>query len=196
MWSSNGEAVSSAGTSLHYNIEQWMNTPNIHTHMDIMERMEDNMSPYGDDIPSEWTFFINFMKDHPLFTPYRTEWLIYDETIKIAGSIDMVYLNDDGTVSIYDWKRCKSITKVNLYNKFALTPCISEMPDTNFWHYTLQLNIYRYILESKYGRQVSGLYLVQLHPDEDNYVIHEVPFLPDLDELMDDRIAYVGKMKK
>ena len=119
MWTSNGEAVSSAGTNLHYNIEQWMNTPNTHTHMDIIEITKDGPSPYEEQCVPEWIFFMNFVKDHPMFTPYRTEWLIYDETIKIAGSIDMVYLNDDGTVSIYDWKRCKSISKVNMYNKFV-----------------------------------------------------------------------------
>jgi ATP-dependent exoDNAse (exonuclease V) beta subunit len=194
-WSSNGESVSSAGTGLHYNIEMWMNTPNTHTHLDILEQTKDSFLPYGDEPPPEWNYFLNFARDHPMFTPYRTEWLIYDETIKIAGSIDMVYLHDDGTVSIYDWKRCKAITKVNLYNKFALTPCISEVPDTNYGHYTLQLNIYRYILETKYNKQVVGLYLVQLHPDveEGNYLIHEVPVLPDIYELMSDRIAAVSK---
>ena len=85
-----------------------------------------------------------------------------------------------------------------MYNKFAITPCISEMHDTNFWHYTLQLNIYRYILETKYNKSVSGLYLVQLHPDveEGNYIIHEVPFLPDLNELMNTRISYISRMYK
>ena len=189
-WSQNGEAVSSAGTQLHFDIEQVMNTPNTHTNLDILDRLEDHSN---DTKSVEWLYFLNFMKDHSYYTPYRTEWLIYDETIRIAGSVDMIYLNDDGTVSIYDWKRCKAIPRVNLYNKFALTPCISEMPDTNYWHYTLQLNIYKYILENKYGKLVHGMYLVQLHPDADegNYVIHEVFPLPGLDELMSDRASWV-----
>jgi hypothetical protein len=39
------------------------------------------------------------------------------------------------------------------------------LPDTNFWHYALQLNIYKKILELKYGKVVTDLYLVCLHPD-------------------------------
>ena len=197
MWASNGEAVSSAGTTLHYDIEQVMNTPNTHTHLDIMDSLDATSSLEEESAPSvEWGYFLNFMRAHPYHTPYRTEWLIYDEAIKIAGSVDMVYLNDDETVSIYDWKRCKSISLVNMYNKFAHTSFISEMPDTNFWHYTLQLNIYRYIIESKYGKLVYGMYLVQLHPDaeEGNYVLHEVPVLPGMDELMADRMMYVKRM--
>jgi ATP-dependent exoDNAse (exonuclease V) beta subunit len=201
MWSSNGESVSSAGTNLHYAIEQFMNTENVHTHMDIVERMETgSILTIDASVTStpEWNYFMNFTKDKPMFIPYRTEWLIYDEDLKIAGSIDMVYTNEDGTLSIYDWKRCKSINKINLYNKFALTPCISDMHDTNYWHYTLQLNIYKYILEHKYNQIVSGLYLVQLHPDveENNYVIHELQNIYEMDELMNDRLKYVKRSYK
>ena len=60
-----------------------------------------------------------FVKDHPQLKPYRTEWMIFDEDLKLAGSIDMVYENPDGTLSIYDWKRSKDISKVNGWNKFA-----------------------------------------------------------------------------
>ena len=51
--------------------------------------------------------FMNFIADHPHLKPYRTEWMIFDEDVKIAGSIDFVSENDDGTLTIYDWKRCK-----------------------------------------------------------------------------------------
>jgi hypothetical protein len=87
------------------------------------------------------------------------------EKQKIAGSIDMVSLNRDGTLSIYDWKRCKSIEKHNSFNKFSIDPSFSHIPDTNFWHYTLQLNMYKTILENNYGFTVSDMYLVCIHPE-------------------------------
>jgi hypothetical protein len=66
-------------------------------------------------------------------------------------------------------------------NKTALTPCLSHMPDTNFWHYSLQLNMYRMILEHKYGKKVTGLYLICLHPDTPykTYDRIAVPLLDD-----------------
>ena len=32
-----------------------------------------------------------------LLEPYRTEWIVYDKKLKIAGSIDMVFLNTKQT---------------------------------------------------------------------------------------------------
>ena len=104
--------------------------------------------------------------------------LIYDDNVKMSGSIDMVYENvEDGTLSIYDWKRCKSIDKTNGWNKFAITECISHLPDSNFWHYALQLNTYKTILERNYGKRVTDMYLVRLHPDSSTYQLLKVPVL-------------------
>ena len=117
--------------------------------------------------------------------------MIYDEDSKIAGSIDMIYENVDGTLSIYDWKRCNAITSDNTWNKFAIHPLIQHIPDTNYWHYTLQLNTYKYILEHKYNKQIKELFLVRLHPDNANntYELIEVPILnEEMSQLFNDRI--------
>jgi ATP-dependent exoDNAse (exonuclease V) beta subunit len=139
----------------------------------------------------EWTQFIAFVKAFPHLKPYRTEWKIYDEDLKLAGSIDMVYENGDGTISIYDWKRCKDITKTNGFGKSAITEIINYIPDTNFWHYTLQLNTYKTILEKNYGKTVTDLYLVRLHPDnpENTYDLIKVPVLAqDMANLFEERL--------
>jgi hypothetical protein len=128
---------------------------------------------------TEWDFFIQFIADHPHLKPYRTEWLIYHEDVKVAGSIDMVYENPDGTLEIYDWKRCKDIIKVNDWNETSTNPLLKHIPATNFWQYSLQLNLYKRILEDKYGKTVTKLCLVRLHPDnpEETYELLEVPFM-------------------
>jgi len=78
---------------------------------------------------------------------------------------------------IYDWKRCKEIVKENAYGSTATTECIRHLPDTNFWHYALQLNTYKTIIEEKYGKKVVGLCLVCLHPNNADYQLIEVPFM-------------------
>jgi ATP-dependent exoDNAse (exonuclease V) beta subunit len=117
------------------------------------------------NVSEEWDFFLQYIKATPNYKPYRTEWMIYHEDLKVAGSIDMVYENPDGTLSIYDWKRSKEIKKTDGFKKFALTEEINHLPDTNFWHYSLQLNTYKAILEEKYGKVITDLYLVRLHPN-------------------------------
>ena len=84
--------------------------------------------------------------------------------------------------------------KTNAYGSTATTECVRHLPDTNFWHYALQLNTYKTIIEEKYGAKVVGLCLVCLHPDNANgsYQIIEVPFLEkEISELFDYRRTMV-----
>jgi len=181
-WTANGSSVSSAGTDMHFEIECFMNEkllPRGYTHAELYNLYMCEHKNNQEIKVKEWQYFMNFVKDFPELKPYRTEWTIYHEDVKISGSVDMIYENPDGTLSIYDWKRSKNITRVNNWNKFALSPQICHLPDSNFWHYAMQLNTYKVILEDKYDKKVTDLYLVRLHPDaeEKNY---ELIKLPDL----------------
>jgi hypothetical protein len=185
-WNANGTSVSGAGTDMHFEIECFMNDNHMqceYTHKELYLNYECNYiktnREYHEQKSLEWKYFIEFIKDTPELKPYRTEWTVYHEELKLAGSIDMVYENHDGTLSIYDWKRAKDITRVNTFNKYALTECISHMPDSNFWHYALQLNTYKAILEQKYDKKIRDLYLVRLHPDNEEKT-YELIKLPDL----------------
>lgn len=170
-WNDNGSLVSGLGTTMHFHIECFMNeeleyddgSPCLYRHSDLLEVYEDipNKTP-------EWEYFLKFVKDFSHLKPYRTEWMIFDEELKLAGSIDMVYENEDGSLSIYDWKRSKEISKFNYFKEYATTDCIKHLPNTNYWHYSLQLNTYKAILERKYNKIVTDLYLVRLHPNNKN----------------------------
>jgi ATP-dependent exoDNAse (exonuclease V) beta subunit len=191
-WKKNGETSSSSGTKLHEKIENFMNNAKLdfdYSNQDLYDKYMENLEldeilkeEFNEELKEElkeveWEYFLNFIKDYHYLKPYRTEWMIFHEDIKIAGSIDMIFQNPDGTFSIYDWKRCKDITQNNEWNKFALNPIVKHIPDTNFWHYALQLNIYKAILEQKYNTNIVSLHLVRLHPDADNYEVIDLPIL-------------------
>lgn len=156
MWANNGKQASEAGTQTHFNIECFYN----------------NIEVRDDSI--EFQYFKNFVKDYPDLKAYRTEWTVWDQDLKISGSIDMVFENPDGTLSIYDWKRVKEIQYENNFGKYAITDCLKHLPDTNCSHYSIQLNLYKYILEKKYNKKISSLVLVILHPNNKNYELVEV----------------------
>jgi hypothetical protein len=119
-------------------------------------------------------FHRDFKVQYPNYRPYRTEWTVFYKDLKLAGSIDMVYENiDDGTLMIYDWKRVKSIEYEAFGNATATSPHLPDVPNSNFWHYSLQLNTYKAILESQYGKTVTRLMLVRLYPDAPAYELHE-----------------------
>jgi len=123
--------------------------------------------------------FLQFVKDYQI-TPYRQEWPVYDAALNLAGTIDMICRGDDGEFTIYDWKRSGKLVN-NLgqpitegYGGKMSFNGIS-LPDTPFYHYCVQQNLYRYMLEQHYGIRVKAMNLVVLYPDNPNYVVVEVP---------------------
>jgi ATP-dependent exoDNAse (exonuclease V) beta subunit len=170
-WEANRDSAANAGTKMHYDIECYYN----------------NLSVTNDSV--EYSYFNQFLADHPELVPYRTEWMVWDKELRFAGSIDMVYENPDGTLKIYDWKRSKEIKKTTYWPKFSHTPCISHLLDTNFWHYSLQLNTYKAIIEKHYGKRVTELALVCLYPENDSYQLIKVP---DLQKEVADLFALRG----
>jgi hypothetical protein len=153
-WSNSGKDASEAGTAMHLGIEMF------HNGADPEPSVKESI---------EWKYFQNFWKDHGSdLEPYRTEWEVWSEEHKLAGSIDMIYKKkSDGTIVIYDWKRSKDIKTSNDWEN-GYAP-VSHLPNCNYWHYTLQLNVYKWFLETFYGCVVSDLYLIILHPDNKNY---------------------------
>jgi hypothetical protein len=202
-WDTNKDAVSGAGTDMHFEIECFMNDKRImceYTHKELYQIYNCDIIKKGrhESKSLEWKYFIEFVKDTPELKPYRTEWTIYHEELKLAGSIDMVYEHPDSSLSIYDWKRSKDITRINTFNKYALTDAICHMPDANFWHYALQLNTYKAILEDKYDKKIIDLYLVRLHPDneEKTYELIKIPDLSkDIVELFQQRKKEIADEK-
>ena len=74
----------------------------------------------------------------------------------------------------------KEIKKDNRWEN-AKTECIKHFPNSNFWHYSLQLNTYKAILEKNYGKKIGKMCLVCLHPNNYNnsYLLYEVPDLSE-----------------
>jgi hypothetical protein len=164
-WEEKGIKASEQGTFLHEQIENYY---------------------LGNDYeqPQEFSLFRQFTNDHDSLTPYRTEWRIFDESIGVAGTIDFLALNGD-SFEMYDWKR--SLKVINKSNGTPITQNrwdrgfkgLSDIDDTSFNHYTLQLSIYRFLLEKNYQINLSKMFIVVLHPEYEKYYKVEVPYLKE-----------------
>ena len=196
MWSTAGKEAAAKGTEMHYKIECFYNTTAATATPETATTPADT---------EEMQQFMNFQRDFSAtLKPYRTEWTVFHEEARIAGSIDMVYeliephattatatatATTEHPLVIYDWKRCREISRTNQSFKFATHPTIEHLPDSNYWHYALQLNIYKYILLTKYGKTVTDLFLVVLHPDAQNYNRIKLPDLQsEVQQLFEERI--------
>ncbi len=148
-WRLEGELASRRGTWLHGQVERFWNG------YDLLN------SPYSHLI--QINQFFNWKKvvfeEH--LQPLRTEMrLVTDSELQLVGTADFLAirtdhpdpLDCDGVLSVYliDWKFSKSIKYTNPVGKKGKGVC-SSLNDTNFYHYSLQQNMYKWILENYYN---------------------------------------------
>jgi len=91
----------------------------------------------------------------------------------------------NGEYIIYDWKRSDKLIsgnglpiKKSQYDEKALPP-IEHLDDSPYYHYALQLSLYKFILERNYNIKVSKLRLGIFHPTYHKPYILEIPYLED-----------------
>ena len=182
-WKCNGMMASFVGTHMHKQIEEYLNG---NENMDPMCRFTYDGKIIHEDkiigINKEIEYFLKFVNDIQ-FTPFRTEWRVFDEVLGIAGTIDLICSRKDGSFEFYDWKRSKSLIdedgNVCKRNKFDARGInvLEHVPDCSYAHYALQQNLYKYIVEKCYGLKISAMYLVVLHHDYNSYKVLSIPKL-------------------
>lgn len=155
-WSSKGETATFLGSKFHLKLpETYYNNEPLEDDPDLVE-----FRPK----------FMKFVEDHQHLTAYRTEFMVYDTELKLTGSIDMIFKEKDGSLSIYDWKVSKGIEIGKpKFPKKSHHPVLKKYFDNNYSHYSMQLNVYKYILEKNYGFKIKDLYLIRFYHDVDTY---------------------------
>jgi hypothetical protein len=177
-WEIERDSASASGTKMHKNIELAYNN------LSFSDGFVDSV---------EYSYFAKFKQEHPHLVPYRTEWEVFDEAHLIAGSIDMVFFNElTKAYDIYDWKRSKEIKRTAFGGKKGLYP-LEEHDDCNFVQYSLQLNLYKNILERLYGLVIKDLCLVVIHPNQSGYrKIHVDAMQKQIGWILDERVRQNG----
>lgn len=117
--------------------------------------------------------------------PLRVEWPIFLEEYQIAGTIDLLTRDKLGNTIMFDWKRTHKLGDeygINCFhtqktNRFFEGVQLDGywFEDCHFIKYSLQQNIYKFILENKYGIKINNSYLVVFHQDYKCYHCIEVP---------------------
>ena len=94
------------------------------------------------------------------------ERIIYSRELKIAGTIDVLaYDRVKDYYEIIDWKTSKAVETVPYKGKMGISAHTSNIPDCRFYHYALQLSLYRYILEECYGIKINNQLIAHLKQD-------------------------------
>ena len=98
--------------------------------------------------------------------PVASELIIGDADYLVCGTIDQLFYNKKSDkLEIWDWKTNKEIKLESRY--FHLAP-LQHIPDTELDHYSLQLSLYKLILELNTGIELGNSYITwfnESHPD-------------------------------
>lgn len=115
-----------------------------------------------------------------------TELRMYDPDLGICGTCDKLAFNlQTKKFALLDYKTGKPIQKVETYvdkytgqlreSKFNLKAPYDHLPKSNYSKYSLQLSIYKYILEKRANIIVDEMCLIHITPDEYSY--HPVDYI-------------------
>lgn len=196
-WSNAGKEAREKGTEMHDFIDRYYNG-------------ECSLSTVTED-QVELCFFKEFQQQiKGELEPYRSEWFVFtDNETRITGAVDMTYVDkahmrqlwtknkgatDTLHIQIYDWKRSGNIRTFSRERGYY--PC-EALNNCNFYHYSLQLNLYKYILENYYhdvqwnghtykNISVDCMYLCVMHPNNKKPLRYLCPRLSDEVETMVD----------
>ena len=183
------------GTEMHAQIEQYLNggptlypTPAWNYVQDL--HREHNLTPvqlktlFCDPAPPDWTQFKEFLADHADREVYRTEWRIMLPSCLLTGTIDCVLVAERDAegrvvvVDLVDWKFKKDIHDSRDKKKPApLKPPFSHLPDNTFTECSIQLNVYRHMIETSYGLRVRYMRIIAMHTNYPTYQVLEIPRL-------------------
>lgn len=167
-WEAKGEASRQLGTRVHSHIENVLrNRPSEDD--PFLGLNQTQLLPEEKAFNELW----GYMSDEEVADPidvYQVEWVVGDKNLNVAGTIDSVlYLPDNKTYHIWDWKTGKFDTS-NPYRK-KLLGAFDDLDDCKLNYYSLQLSLYRLILERNTKLQMGDSYLV--HLSEQGYQIHK-----------------------
>ena len=106
----------------------------------------------------------------------QSEIQLFSLKHRIAGTCDLVELFDDGSLNLLDFKSNKKWTTYNFFGTRLLHP-FSHMFETHFNTYSLQLNLYAFLLE-ELGYWVKDLTVFWINPKTEIMEVKKLPFLP------------------
>ena len=93
-WDANRDEAARQGTFMHYACEAFLNNVNI---------------PDRNVSTTEFKLFRKFLSTMRNLTAYRTEWVIWGNEERLAGSVDFIAVDNQGHLVLVDWKRSRGI---------------------------------------------------------------------------------------
>ncbi|BBM88858.1 hypothetical protein COTS27_00545 [Spirochaetota bacterium] len=114
-----------------------------------------------------------------------TEFILYDETLRLAGTIDSLFYHPKtNKYIIFDWKTNRHIRMKNNYHEKLLTP-FDDLDACEYYKYSIQMTLYRDLLKRTLGLDVDKAFIIHFDHNYGHYkVIKTVDLAPRIDEAL------------
>jgi hypothetical protein len=180
LWWAKGKEASELGKSFHQYLEKFYNQYAANGY----KLVENSFDPDLMHLPEyqQWkTFHFNVVEKGGL-KPFRTEWKLFTDRYKIAGTPDILFTLDNEFI-LMDWKRVTLKDdfdfKSRMYAKYGKGP-LAHLKDVNYWHYAVSLSMYKFMFKECYNINIKEpMYLVVCHPtrQDNQFGFYQVPYL-------------------
>ena len=121
--------------------------------------------------------------ENGVYPEYLISRVSDDGKLRIAGQIDLL-VKRGNKIIIGDWKTNKKIETKSFFNSKTKTSVkmkypLNNLDDVNYWHYTLQLSTYAWMIQKKNPEfEIEDLVLVHFDHN-DNMTVYHLPYLKD-----------------
>lgn len=168
-WEYKGHIARTKGTLLHNYAEQYWQNKVFPIKYDGMDEefgegeMQKRLEPC---IELFHTFYNDAKKS---LRPVRMELVVADKEIGIAGMVDCLFWNEKTKqYEIWDYKTNKEISTSSKYGNRFKAP-INYLHECELNGYSLQLSLYKYIIEKNTKLRIGAMWLIHLHEDQPTY---------------------------
>lgn len=171
-WNDKGDKARKIGHKIHECIENYLKTGKI---------KKNKYTPLVNE-------FSKLKFKGKLFSEVR----LFDESLLISGTSDLVQIIDDKMVQVHDLKSNEKCPTDYSFGKMMKYP-IQHLPAGKIILYELQISLYLYLLSSKYGYQIGPNNFI-FWTDRKKNEIKQIPVTLRIEEITD-MIAYYSYQK-
>jgi hypothetical protein len=167
-WKYKADYACEKGTLFHDYAENYLNNKIFPYPKDKVLKILGN-NDVEKDFDKLVTLFNKFYQDsYGKLIPIKSELIVGDEELGICGMVDQLYWNNKSNeLQIWDWKTNKEIKRNNRWQKFKAP--ISHLDVCEFNTYSLQLSLYRFIIEKNTELKLGDSYIVWFNEKNEDY---------------------------
>lgn len=120
--------------------------------------------------------------------PIALELVVGDAELGVGGMVDGLFWNQKhGELQIWDYKTNKEIAEYSKYKKRLKVP-INFLHDCELETYSIQLNLYKYIIQKNTNLKIGKCYLVHIHEEQERYNVIECKEYQEIIQLLFDNL--------